>query len=154
MKKVIFISSGGGHLSELLKLKPLFTKYKSKLITEKSETTKSLQLDIPIQYLIFGTRKHIVSYTFKFAINCLLSFWYFITFRPNVIVTTGAHSAVPMVYIAKLFRKKIVFIESCARVHSQSMTGKIIEKKCDKIIVQWPEMKKVYKNAEYHGTIL
>ena len=41
MKKVLFISSTGGHFSELLQLKPLFEKYDSYIITEKDETSKN-----------------------------------------------------------------------------------------------------------------
>ena len=37
-KKVLFISSTGGHFSELLQLKPLFKKYDSYIITEKDKT--------------------------------------------------------------------------------------------------------------------
>jgi hypothetical protein len=53
----------------------------------------------------------------------------------------------------KLFGSKLIYIESNARVYSKSHTGKIIEPICDKIIVQWPEMLQVYKNAEYWGTL-
>lgn len=34
------------------------------------------------------------------------------------------------------------------------MTGKIVGKVADKIFVQWPEMKKIYPNAEYLGTLV
>ena len=43
MKKVLFISSTGGHFSELLQLKPLFEKYDSYIITEKDETNVNLK---------------------------------------------------------------------------------------------------------------
>ena len=42
-KKVLFISSTGGHLNELLQLSPLFKKYDYHIITEKDETTKGLK---------------------------------------------------------------------------------------------------------------
>jgi len=43
-KKVLFIASTGGHLSELLQLKSLFNKYNSYLITEKTKSTIGLKL--------------------------------------------------------------------------------------------------------------
>ena len=43
MKKVLFISSTGGHLKELLQLKKIFGKYDSYLITEKTDSTKKLK---------------------------------------------------------------------------------------------------------------
>ncbi|MDR1522313.1 MAG: polysaccharide biosynthesis protein [Streptococcaceae bacterium] len=154
MKRVIFISSIGGHLEELLKLQDIFAKYNSLLVTEKNETTKSLDLPIPIKYLKFGTRKHLFSYLFIFSWNILKSFWIFAIFHPDVVITTGAHTSVPMIFLAHFFKKKILFIESIARVNSTSMAGRLIEKKVDKIFVQWEEMLEVYQNAEYHGRLL
>ena len=43
MKKVLFISSTGGHLTELLQLKPLFQKYDSYIMTEKTKSNVSLK---------------------------------------------------------------------------------------------------------------
>ena len=41
MKKVLFISSTGGHLNELMQLKPLFSKYDYHIITEKDKANLS-----------------------------------------------------------------------------------------------------------------
>ena len=41
-KKVLFISSTGGHLSELQQLRPIFEKYDYHIITEKDETLKNI----------------------------------------------------------------------------------------------------------------
>ena len=40
-KKVLFISSTGGHFDELLQLKPLFKKYNSYIITEKDKSNET-----------------------------------------------------------------------------------------------------------------
>ena len=42
-KKVLFISSTGGHLNELLQLSPLFEKYDSYIITEKDKANENLK---------------------------------------------------------------------------------------------------------------
>ena len=42
-KKVLFISSTGGHLNELLQLSPLFEKYDYNIITEKDKTNEYLK---------------------------------------------------------------------------------------------------------------
>ena len=154
MKKVLFICSTGGHLTEMMQLSSLFGQYDSVLITEKDKTTANLNLKIPVHYLFFGTRKHLFRYIFVFSLNIFKSFYYFFKIRPDIIITTGAHTAVPMVYIGHFFKKKIVFVESIARVHSKSMAGRLMEKRIDKLIVQWEEMTKVYKGAEYFGPLL
>ena len=155
MKKVIFISSTGGHLSELMQLKGIFNKYDYHIITEKNDTTLKLKdkYGDRINYLVYGARNYMLSYMFKFPYNILKSLILFLKIRPDVIVTTGAHTAVPMCYIAKLFKKKIIFIETFARVNSKSMSGKMINKIADVFLVQHEEMLDVYENAVYKGEL-
>ena len=38
-KRVLFISSTGGHLDELMQLKPMFEKYNYYIVTEKTQIT-------------------------------------------------------------------------------------------------------------------
>lgn len=155
MKKVIFISSTGGHLSELMQLKGIFNKYDYHIITEKNDTTLKLKdkYGDRINYLVYGARNYMLSYMFKFPYNILKSLILFLKIKPDVIVTTGAHTAVPMCYIAKLFKKKIIFIETYARVNSKSMSGKMINKIADLFLVQHEEMLDVYENAVYKGEL-
>lgn len=106
-KKVLFISSTGGHLDELLQLKKLFSKYNSYIITEKTKSTISLKNEYKnVNYLVYGTKDHLISYIFKFIYNTIKSLILFIKIRPSVIVTTGTHTAVPMCYIGKIFLGK------------------------------------------------
>ena len=46
-KKVLFISSTGGHLDELLQLKEMFPKYDYHIITEKTKSNLSLKKKYP-----------------------------------------------------------------------------------------------------------
>ena len=155
MKKVIFISSTGGHLSELMQLKDIFKRYDYHIITEKNDTTLKLKdkYGDRISYLVYGARNYMLSYMFKFPYNILKSLVLFLKIRPDVVVTTGAHTAVPTCYIAKLFKKKIIFIETFARVNSKSMSGKMINKIADVFLVQHEEMLDVYENAIYKGDL-
>lgn len=155
MKKVIFISSTGGHLSELMQLKRIFDNYDYHIITEKTDTTIKLknQYGKRIDYLVYGARNYLFSYIFKFSYNVIKSFFLYLKIRPDVIVTTGAHTAVPICYIAKFFKKKIIFVESFARVNSKSMSGKMINKIADVFLVQHKELLDVYENSNYKGDL-
>ena len=153
-KRVLFISSTGGHLDELLKLSPLFSKYESYLVTEKTASNKNLNKKFKnVSFLIYGTKKHIFSYPFKLILNCFLSLFLFIKFHPQFIVTTGTHTAGPMCCIGKIFGSKIIYIETFANVHSKTAAGKIIYKFADLFVVQWEEMLELYPKAEYWGWI-
>lgn len=152
MKKVMFICSGGGHLQELMQLQKLFVTNDSIIAIEKQPFPPNIESEVI--YLPKGTRKKLLQYIFIFAWLCMKSFYYFLKYKPDVIITTGAHTAVPMCYLAYLFKKRIIFIESVARVHTKSLSGKIIEKKCTHILVQWESMLKLYPSATYIGQIL
>lgn len=154
MKNIIFISSTGGHLDELLQLKVLFKKYNSFIITEKTKSNNKLKEKYNnVFYLVYGTRKHIITYFFKFLFNIIKSFVLFLKIKPKMIVTTGTHTAVPMCYIAKLFRKKVIYIETFANRYSKTLAGKIIYPIADTFIVQWEEMLELYPKAKYFGSI-
>lgn len=154
-KKIMYISSSGGHLSEMLQLKSLFDKYDYHIITEKSPSTTYLkqQYGKKVNYVLFGTRKQKFKYPFILLINCFLSLFYFIKYRPDFIITTGAHTAGPMCCIGKLFGKKIIFIESFANRTTKTVTGRLIYKFADLFVVQWEDMLELYPNAKYFGSI-
>ena len=154
-KRVIFISSTGGHFSELMMLKPIFDKYDYHLITEKTQSTISLKevYKEKMHYLVFGTRHHKIKYFFKVTYNTIKSLGLFIKIRPHAVVTTGTHTAMPMCIIAKLLGAKVIFIETFANVYTPTGSGKFIYKFADRFIVQWEEMLDVYPNAKYLGGI-
>ena len=152
-KKVLFISSTGGHLNEILQLKSLFSNYDYLLVTEKDKSTISLKDKYNVKYLVYGTRKNLFSYFFKFIFNFIKSFIIFIKFKPDVIITTGAHTCVAMIFIAKLFKKKSIYIETMANRKTKTMTGKIVEKWVTYFVVQWEDMKNLYEDSVYGGLI-
>lgn len=154
-KKVLFISSTGGHLNELLQLSPLFEKYDYYIITEKDETTKSLKNKYgeKMHYLPYGTRKKICRYIFIYFYLCLKTIYLYLKIRPKYIVTTGTHTVGPMCYLGKIFGSKIIYIETFANRNRKTMTGSLIYPIADLFIVQWEEMLKLYPNAVYGGAI-
>ena len=155
MKKVIFISSMGGHLSEMMQLKSIFKNYDYKIITEKHKSTLGLKsrYKSKIGYLKAGNKDHMLKYVLVMPYNIIKSFVMFIKFNPDVIVTTGAHTAVAMCYIAKLFRKKILYIESFANIETKTLAGRLIYPIADTFVVQWESMLKLYPKAVYGGWI-
>lgn len=53
----------------------------------------------------------------------------------------------------KLCRKKLIYIESFAKVTSATQTGKLLYKFADRFYVQWESMLNVYPDAIYMGGI-
>ena len=155
MKKVMFISSMGGHLTELLKLKSLFKYYNYMIVTEKHKSTNNLEkkYNNKVKYLLTGNKDHMIRYIFTLPCNVIKSLLIFLKFKPDVVVTTGAHTCVAMCYIAKLFRKKVIYIETFANINSKTLTGRLVYPIADEFIVQWKEMLKLYPKAKYEGWI-
>ena len=55
-KKVMFISSVGGHLTQMLELKSIFNNYDYVLITEKTDVTVNLSNKYHVDYLKYGKK--------------------------------------------------------------------------------------------------
>ena len=153
-KKVMFICSVGGHLTQMLQMKKIFNEYDYVLITEKTDVTKKMKDKYNIEYLVYGSRNYLFSYIFKFSFNIIKSLILFIKYRPKTIITTGTHTAVPMCYIGKLFRRKIIYIESFAKRTSPTLSGKMVYPIADIFIVQWESMLSIYPKAKYFGPIV
>lgn len=155
MKKVMFISSMGGHLTELMQLKSIFKNYDYMIITEKHKSTVGLKsrYKSKIDYLKAGNKDHMLKYIFIIPYNIIKSLKLFLKFKPDVIVTTGAHTSVMMCYIAKIFRKKVIYIESFANVKTKTLSGRLVYPISDIFIVQWHSMLKLYPKAVYGGWI-
>jgi len=73
--------------------------------------------------------------------------------NPHVVISAGPGVGVIFSYIGKLLGKKVIFIESWARVYSKSDSGKLVYPIADLFFVQWEEMEKVYPNAIYAGRL-
>ena len=152
-KRVMFISSVGGHLTQMLQLKEIFNDYDYRLVTEKTDVTVNMKDKYKLSFLKYGSRKYLLKYIFVSIYNIIKSFCLFIKYNPSVIVTTGTHTAVVMCYLGFLFKRKVIYIESFAKRTSPTLTGRIVYRISSVFVVQWEEMKKFYPKAVYWGGI-
>jgi len=151
----MFISSTGGHLNELMQLKDLFKKYDYYIVTEKTSDNLYLKDKYKkrVSYLVYGTKDHFLIYPAKLILNSFISLFVYLKVRPNVIITTGTHTAGPMCCIGKILGSKIIFIETMANITTKTVTGRLVYKFADMFIVQWESMLKLYPKAKYGGWI-
>lgn len=149
--KIVFAASSGGHLEQLLMLKPLMEKYDSILVTEKTDYSTGKQ-PISTRFLKQINRKEL-SFLPHLFINSFRSLCIFIKERPDVMITTGVLAVIPLALLMKLFGKKLIYIESFAKVHSKNLTGNLLYKFADQFYVQWEDMLELYPKAIYKGGI-
>lgn len=149
--KILFAASSGGHLEQLLMLKPLMEKYDSILVTEKTDYSMG-DLNIKTYYLRQINRRE-VCFLPKLIANSWKSLWIIIRERPKLMITTGVLAVIPLALLTKLFGGKLIYIESFAKVSSKNLTGNLLYRFADQFYVQWEEMLNLYPNAIYKGGI-
>lgn len=150
-RKVCMISSSGGHLEQIRQLKDVYNKYECFYVVSRTKATEALKEK---HYIVSDlVRKNKVAMVLRMTKMMFEQFGIFVKEKPDVILTTGAAVAIPMCIIGKVFRKKVIYIESYARMTTPNKTGKLIYKFADLFIIQWEELRKYYPNAVYGGSI-
>ena len=130
--KICFTASSGGHFEQIMMLRPLMDKYESFIVTEKTNYLVSNN-DYKFYYLK-QVNRHEFRLIYYMIYNILITMKIFLKEKPDIIISTGALATIPMCIVAKIFRKKIVFIESFAKVNSPTLTGKLLYKFADKFL--------------------
>lgn len=149
--KICFVSSSGGHWEELMCLKEIAEKYDSFYVTERGGQAKDSKLDK--MYLLSQINRKEKLFVFHFIWIFVRALFILLKEKPDVIITTGALVSFPFCRIGKWMKRKIIYIESFARVNTASKTGEMVYPFADLFIVQWEELKKVYPKAIYSGGI-
>lgn len=150
--KICFAASSGGHFEQLMMLAPLMDKYKSFVVTEKTNYNIEKKQDKNVYYLSQINRKEKM-WILKFILNFLMSLKIFLKEKPDVVISTGVLATIPICLICKLFKRKLIYIESFAKVTSPTLSGKLLYKYADRFYVQWESMLKIYPKAIYLGGI-
>lgn len=150
-KKICFAASSGGHYEQLMMLKPLMEKYDSFVLTEKIHY-RSAAKGVRTYYLKQVNRRE-GTFLLRMLENIFQSFVIFIKEKPDVVICTGVLAVIPICIIAKIFGKKLIYIESFAKVTTATQTGKLLYRFADQFYVQWEPMLKIYPKAIYLGGI-
>lgn len=149
-RKICFAASSGGHLEQLLALKPLMLEYDSFVLTER--TKYGTKFPVEVSYVPQVNRNEL-SFIPRIIANCLSSLAIYIRHRPDIVICTGVLATIPFCLIAKTFGSRLVYIESFAKVDSPTLTGKLLYRCADRFYVQWESMLDVYPEARFVGGI-
>ena len=151
-KKICLISSSGGHFEQLLMLKKLDEKYECFIVTEKTKYNKK---DKKINHYVMQVNRKEILFIFKMLVIFIKSLYIFFVEKPDVIISTGVLATIPMLLIGHIFKRKVIYIESFAKINEPTITGRLIYKNniADRFYVQWQPMLKYYPNAIYKGGI-
>jgi beta-1,4-N-acetylglucosaminyltransferase len=156
--RIALIATGGGHLRELIAVRRAYQHHDYFLISTPESRASSEVNRFSRQYFIWNTGAGSWrSKPFRFMrdlIHDLMTFHrVFLLEQPHCIISTGSGIAVPGFLIARLQGVPTIYIESYARIHSLSLTGRICYHLSDLFLVQHRDLAKQFRRAIYSGTV-
>lgn len=134
--KICLACSHGGHLNEMHQLAGAFEGHETFYFCYDGATTREL----PRAYLVPNMARNPV----ELVKNLFRVFGIFRRERPDLIVSTGAEIALPVVFVGKLYRLPVLYVECGAQVVRPSFTGRIMYWLADEFYIQWPELRECY----------
>jgi beta-1,4-N-acetylglucosaminyltransferase len=130
-------------------LETVYSKYDHFYFTFSGEMAKQLQKTVRVRSIPNIYRNKPTSVFLGF----ILSIYYAILERPDVIITTGASVVVFFCIIAKLLGAKLIFIESMAKIERPTLTARILYPFANLFIVQWPGLLRFFPKAKFLGRL-
>jgi len=148
--RICLAASGGGHLSQLLRLAEAWEGYRAFCVTTTDVVSEMLQKYGKVYTVGECNREHPlrVILVLMRCINVILHE------RPDVVISTGAAVGCIMCFLSKLLGVKIVWIDSIANVERISLSGRMVRHIADLFLVQWPELVEQYSDVEYVGAVI
>ena len=147
-KKILAVSSGGGHWVELIRLAPAF----------KGHDVAFATVDNAYRSEAGGARFYTIRDVtrwdkWRWAQTLLKLAWIILRERPDVVLSTGALPGYFALRLAKWFGARTVWLDSIANVEELSMSGQMIGKHADLWLTQWSHLAKP-NGPLYRGTVL
>jgi UDP-N-acetylglucosamine:LPS N-acetylglucosamine transferase len=151
---VCLVASQGGHLQQMLRFERIYKERPHFLITTPDVHATAVSER-------FADVKHIANINegrglrnpLLLVVAFLQTFWYFITERPVVLISTGSGIAVPAFLLARLFGVHSIYVESFTRIKELSQTGRVAYRLAEVLFVQHQSLLDLYPKARYAGSV-
>lgn len=152
-KRIMAVSSGGGHWTELLRIVPAFDGAELVFVTVNSAYRKEVEQQRAKFYTINDATRWNKLAMAIMAVRLLLIV---LLERPDVIVTTGAAPGYFALRFGKWIGCKTIWLDSIANVEELSLSGKIAGRFADLWLTQWPHLasSEAVNRPEYAGAVL
>ena len=148
--RVLLVCSSGGHLIQLYNLRPWWEGHERMWVTFKKLDSSSLLAGERVAWAHHPTTRNLPN----LVRNLLLAWRLLRSFRPDVVVSSGAGVAVPFFLIARLLRQKTVYVEVYDRIDSATMTGRLCYPLSNLFLLQWEEQRRSYPKGVVIGSLL
>jgi beta-1,4-N-acetylglucosaminyltransferase len=147
---VLLVCSSGGHLLQLLALREAWDDLSRIWVSDDTPDVRSLLASEPLLLARGPTARNACT----LLRNLVLAWRVCRRYQPAILVTTGAATAVPFAWMARLHGTRVVYVESVTRIEAPSLSCRLIAPVADRVYVQWPELVAAVRRARYRGTVL
>lgn len=146
--KVGIVSSCGGHLTEVRALMTAYARYEHFYVLNDRVL---LPHDMKGKtYFIAHSERD-----WRLLVNLWEAYWILRRERPHVLLSTGAGPAVPFALIGRYwFGCKVIYVETITRIHSPSMTGKIMYRLAHDFFYQWESLARYFPRGRLGGPLV
>ncbi|MGH3357508.1 MAG: UDP-N-acetylglucosamine--LPS N-acetylglucosamine transferase [Nocardioidaceae bacterium] len=147
---VLFVASTGGHLAQLLELRPWWAGLERTWVTFDKADARSALVGEEVIFAHHPTTRNVGN-----ALrNLRLARRVLADLRPDLVVSTGAGVAAPFFLVARARRIESLYIEVYDRIDTPTLTGRMCRPLSSGFCVQWPEQLRLYPGSEYVGAVL
>jgi len=140
----MLVSSAGGHLLQLYRLKAWWGQHDRSWVTFKMPDSLSLLEGEDVSWAHHPTTRNIPN-LFR---NLALAWRLVRRRRPDVVVSSGAGVAFPFFLAAKVFRAKTIYIEVYDRIDLPTVTGRLCYPLSNLFLLQWEQQRRFYPKGE------
>lgn len=148
-ERILLVASPGGHLMQMLALRPAWEDLEHRWVTLAAADSKFLLDPADVDFAHGPTPRNIPN----FFRNLRLAWTTVRRYKPDVILSTGAGLAVPFFVIGRLCGVRLVYVESFTRVNRPALTGRMVYPLAHVFFVQWPTSSR-RKRAVYVGSVV
>jgi UDP-N-acetylglucosamine:LPS N-acetylglucosamine transferase len=148
--RVLLVCSSGGHLIQLHNLRPWWERHDRMWVTFSKLDSRSLLAGERVAWAHHPTTRNLPN----LVRNLLLAWRLLRSFRPEVVVSSGAGVAFPFFLVARLLGQKTVYVEVYDRIDSATMTGRLCYPFSNLFLLQWEEQRRSYPKGVVIGSLL
>jgi UDP-N-acetylglucosamine:LPS N-acetylglucosamine transferase len=148
--RVLIVCSSGGHLVQLHNLKPWWEQHDRIWVTFEKLDSKSLLAGESVTWAHHPTTRNLRN----LARNLGLAWGLLRSYRPDLVVSSGAGVAFPFFLLARLLGHRTVYVEVYDRIDSATMTGRLCYPLSNLFLLQWEEQRHIYPKGIVIGNRL
>jgi UDP-N-acetylglucosamine:LPS N-acetylglucosamine transferase len=148
-RRVLFVSSSGGHWVQLRRLRPAFDGWSRHYACTNAACRSTVDSEEGFYGIPEATRWNKLRLVYQ-AVSVL---WILLRTRPEVVVSTGASPGFFAMLFGRLLHRRTIWVDSIANVDELSLSGRQAGRFADLWLTQWPDLAQP-EGPQYFGALV